>query len=176
MIEISIYGRGGEGTVTAAQLIAMAVFNEGKEVQAFPSFGVERRGSPVQAFVRIDNKKIFNREQIEKSDFVVINNSTLVETIDFDKILKNNAVVMINTTKKIQIKSKTKPKTICFDASKIALANLGKNIVNTTMVALLAKQTKLFKKESLIKVMEERFSGNTFEINKKIVEAVFNEK
>jgi pyruvate ferredoxin oxidoreductase gamma subunit len=176
MIEISIYGRGGEGTVTAAQLIAMAVFNEGKSVQAFPAFGVERRGSPVQVFIRIDNKRIFNREQIEKSDFVLIQNSTLVDIIDFNKILKNNAVVMINTTKKMQIKSKSKPKVVCFDALKTAMSHIGKNIVNTTMVALLAKQSKLFKKESLIKAMEERFSGDAFEINKKIVEDVFNEK
>lgn len=82
MKEIRIHGRGGQGCVTAAELLAHSAFLDGKSSQAFPSFGSERKGAPVQAFARISDKKIRTRAQIVHPDFLIIQDPTLIGVVD----------------------------------------------------------------------------------------------
>ena len=99
IIQTRIHGRGGQGVVTAAELIALAAFYDGKETQAFPSFGVERTGAPIMAFARISDKKIKTREQIYHPDFLIIQDATL---IDDDEILNGATTqtrLLVNSSK-----------------------------------------------------------------------------
>ena len=98
MIQIRLHGRGGQGVVTAAELIAISAFYEGKEAQAFPSFGVERTGAPIEAFARIDNKPIRTREHVYSPDILIIQDPTLLETVDVANGCNNKTKVIINTT------------------------------------------------------------------------------
>src|SRR5665811_1878005 len=86
MKEIRIHGRGGQGSVTAAEMLSVAAFEDGKFSQAFPAFGVERRGAPVQAFTRISNKKIRLRSQIYEPDYVIVQDATLISAVDLSLI------------------------------------------------------------------------------------------
>ncbi len=96
MIEIRFQGRGGQGAVIASEILATALYNEGKHVQAFPTFGVERRGAPVAAFLRIDSKPIRLRCQVEEPDHVVILDPTLIPVIDVTSGLKPGGWIIVN--------------------------------------------------------------------------------
>jgi len=97
MIEIRIHGRGGQGAVIGGKILAIAVFSEGKSVQAFPAFGVERRGAPVMAFVRIDDRQINLRHQIYHPDHLIVLDSTLMNNATIFDGFKPGGVILINT-------------------------------------------------------------------------------
>ena len=97
MIEIRIHGRGGQGAVIASEVLASAFFKEGKFVQAFPAFGVERRGAPVMAFTRVDDQPIRIRHFIYEPDHIIILDPTLIESTQVDSGLKENGWIVINT-------------------------------------------------------------------------------
>ena len=97
MIEIRIHGRGGQGAVIASEVLASAFFKEGKFVQAFPAFGVERRGAPVAAFTRVDDQPIRIRHFIYEPDHIIILDPTLIESTQVDSGLKENGWIIINT-------------------------------------------------------------------------------
>ena len=97
MIEISFYGRGGQGVVVASKTLAAACFNEGKYVQSFPAFGGERRGAPVKAFLRVDEKFIRRRCLIYRADHALILDDTLLEEMPIQAEVKNAATVVINS-------------------------------------------------------------------------------
>ena len=99
MYEIRFHGRGGQGAVTAANILAAAAFKEGYDVQAFPMFGVERRGAPVAAFTRMDKQPIDIKTQIYEPDTVVVLDPTLLEVVNVIEGLKENGKVIINTQK-----------------------------------------------------------------------------
>jgi len=97
MWEIRLHGRGGQGAVTSAELLARAAISRGKFAQAFPSFGPERRGAPVQAFVRVDDKKIRKREKIYQPDIVLVLDPSLLEVVNVAEGLKEDGVVVVNS-------------------------------------------------------------------------------
>jgi len=163
MYEVTFYGRGGQGSVTAAELLAIAAFKDGLFCQAFPYFGVERRGAPVQAFCRIDKKPIRLRSQIYKSDLAVVQDPTLLGLINLD--VKENGIVLVNSAKKIEHDDITF-KTI--NATKLALDIIGKPIVNTVLLGAIAK-LGVVSIDSVVEAVSERFKG---ELGKKNVEAV----
>ena len=163
MYEVTFHGRGGQGSVTAAELLAIAAFKDGLFCQAFPYFGVERRGAPVQAFCRIDRKPIRLRNQIYKSDLIVVQDSTLLGLINLD--IKENGIVLVNSAKEIK-QNDVEFKTI--DATNLALDIIGKPIVNTVLLGAIAK-LGIVSIESVVKAVSERFKG---ELGKKNVEAV----
>ncbi len=99
MIEIRFHGRGGQGTVVASKILADAVAKEGKHVQAFPQFGVERRGAPVYAFIRIDEAYIYIRSRIVAPDHIVIVDPTLIGSTDVTEGLKKGGTILINTAR-----------------------------------------------------------------------------
>ena len=99
MRELRIHGRGGQGSVTAAELIAVAAFEGGVFAQAFPAFGVERRGAPVQAFVRFNDKKIRLRSQVYEPDYIIVQDSTLIKDVNVFLGVKSGGIVIVNTEK-----------------------------------------------------------------------------
>lgn len=97
MRELRLHGRGGQGTVIASKLLAVALFLEGEEVQSFPMFGVERRGSPVTAFLRIDHEPLKLRCEINEPDDLIVLDPTLIGTTDITTGLKPGGRILINT-------------------------------------------------------------------------------
>ncbi len=177
MIEIRFHGRGGQGAVTAANILASAAFLEGKYVQAFPFFGVERRGAPVTAFTRIDEKPIRIKTQIYEPDVVVVLDPSLLDTVDVTTGLKDGGIVIINTEKskeEVLEKLKKKPaKLALVDATTIALEVLGLPITNTAILGAVAKATGVVTLEHVQKAIQEVFSGALGEKNAKTAAEAF---
>lgn len=180
MFEVRFHGRGGQGAVTAAELLAVAAGEEGKSSQSFPVFGVERRGAPVASFCRIDDKQIRIHQQVYNPDFVVVLDEGLLDGVDVASGLKENGVIIVNSKCDASaLNEKLKPKggmkVFVVDATGIALKNLGKPIVNTAMLGAFAKASGLVTLESVKKAVNERFEGKMAEKNAKAVEECFNE-
>jgi pyruvate ferredoxin oxidoreductase gamma subunit len=175
MKEIRIHGRGGQGSVTAAELLAQAAFKDGKYSQAFPAFGVERRGAPVQAFTRIADKKILTRAQIYYPDIIIVQDSTLLEVVDVFSGLKEDGMAIINSSKAPEELDIDHPaKVITLDATKVALKHLGRNITNTTMLGAFAGASGLVGIESLVEMIRERFSGNLGDTNEAAIREAYS--
>ena len=160
MIEIRFHGRGGQGAVTSAELLAMAAIGEGKYAQAFPSFGPERRGAPVVAFCRISDQPIKIRANIYEPDIVMVLDSTLLKLVNIAGGLKQNGLIIItsqDTPEKVRELFGIKNRLAVVDATKIAMEILGVPITNTTMLGALVKASEIVKKESFISPFKERF-------------------
>jgi len=160
MIEIRFHGRGGQGSVTCAELLALAAIGEGKYAQAFPSFGPERRGAPVVAFCRISDQPIRIRANVYEPDIVVVLDSTLLKIVNVAAGMKPNGI-LITTSKdspeKVKELLKIKNRLAVVDAIRIAMEILGVPITNTAMLGSLVKASEIIKKESFIPPLEERF-------------------
>jgi len=161
LVEIRWHGRGGQGAVTSAELLAQAAISEGKYAQAFPSFGPERRGAPVLAFDRISSKEpIKVRAEVTEPDVVVVLDPGLLHIVNVTSGLKEKGVLIINTRRLLQdIESEfgTKWRLAIVDATKIARELLGVPIVNTTMLGALLRATEVVKLESLFEPLRHRF-------------------
>lgn len=178
LIGIRIHGRGGQGSVTCAELIAQAAIREDKYAQAFPSFGPERRGAPVQAFIRIDNHKpIRIRAGVTHPDIVVVLDPSLLNIVDITSGLKEGGMMVVNTKASFSdIEEKFGAEYILaiIDATSIAREFLGRPIVNTTMIGALVKASAIVKIESLFQPLEKRF-GRLAEKNKDAMEKAYIE-
>jgi len=170
MIEIRFHGRGGQGAVTAARLLAEAAFLEDKYAQAFPFFGAERRGAPVLAFARIDDKPIRVRTQIYEPDYVVVLDPSLLEILDVASGIKQGGMVVLNSKKAVQFPH---AKTAFVDATSVAIETLGSPITNTAMLGAFAKATGLVKLESIIEVIKGYFSSKLAEKNVVAIKAAY---
>jgi 2-oxoacid:acceptor oxidoreductase gamma subunit (pyruvate/2-ketoisovalerate family) len=149
MRELRFHGRGGQGTVVASKMLAVALFLEGRQVQSFPMFGVERRGAPVTAFLRIDDAPILLRCEIVAPDDLIVLDPTLVGAIDVAAGLKPGGTILINTDQAPedfpQLLGRFRVNTI--DANGIALRHgLGSKsqpIVNTAILGAFATESGL---------------------------------
>jgi pyruvate ferredoxin oxidoreductase gamma subunit/2-oxoisovalerate ferredoxin oxidoreductase gamma subunit len=143
MYEVRFHGRGGQGAVTAANILAVAAFKEGKDVQAFPIFGVERRGAPVAAFMRMDEKNIDIKTQIYEPDAIVVLDPTLLDVVNVAEGLKENGIVIINSKKDASEFDFGGAKVYTVDATKIAVENrlgtMTNPIVNTAILGAFSK-------------------------------------
>jgi pyruvate ferredoxin oxidoreductase gamma subunit len=160
MIEVRWHGRGGQGAVTSVELLAQAAIGVGKYAQGFPNFGAERRGAPVAAFSRIDEKKIKSRSGIYKPDVVVVLDSSLIGQVNVTDGLKPDGILIVNTPKapadvKKELNFSGTVATI--DATAIARKELGVPITNTTMIGALIKMIKVMELDSLKEPVEHRF-------------------
>ena len=177
MIEVRIHGRGGQGAVTSAELLALAAIGEGKYAQAFPSFGPERRGAPVQAFVRVNDKPIRVRAEVKQPDVVAVLDPGLLDIVDVTGGLKDSGTIIVNTKKTAQeIKSKfgNRWRVAVVDASTIARETIGVAIVNTTMIGALLQVTGMVNMASLEEPLMHRFgprAGSNLQACKKAYEA-----
>ncbi|HIH98117.1 MAG TPA: pyruvate ferredoxin oxidoreductase [Thermoplasmata archaeon] len=169
MYETRFHGRGGQGAVTAANLLATAAFKEGKFIQSFPIFGTERRGAPVAAFVRVDSKRIRIRSQIYKPDAVVVLDPGLTEVINITEGLKDGGLVIINTKKMPTEFGFKNAKVVTVDATGIAsrhgLGSKTAPIVNTAILGAYLKATEQVDAEkiglsSLLEAIKEGVPSN----------------
>jgi pyruvate ferredoxin oxidoreductase gamma subunit len=178
LIEIRWHGRGGQGAVTSAELLAQAAISEDKYAHAFPSFGPERRGAPVLAFVRISSRQpIRIRAEITKPDVVVVLDPGLLGVVNVTAGLKENGVLVINTRGSfddIKARFETKCKLAKVDATTIAREVLGIPITNTTMIGALLKATGVVKLESVVEPLRQRF-GRLAEKNIKAMQRAYEE-
>jgi len=161
MVEVRWHGRGGQGAVTSAELLARAAIAEGNYAQAFPSFGPERRGAPVLAFVRVDKSKpIRIRAEVREPDIVVVLDPGLLTVVNVLSGLKPGGVVIINSKKPArQLRDElgfTGP-LATVDATRIARDILGVPITNTTMVGAVIRVSGIVRLESVIPPLEDRF-------------------
>ena len=177
-IEIRWHGRGGQGAVTSTELLAQAAISEGKYAQAFPSFGPERRGAPVQAVNRVDSRApVRIRADITEPDVVVVLDPSLLDKVDVTSGLKKNGQVIINTrktAKEIKAEFGIKYPVATVNANKIAREVLGVPIVNTTVLGAVIKVTGIINKESAYAPLEKRF-GRLGERNIKAMETAYEE-
>ncbi len=173
MEQIRIHGRGGQGVVTAAELIAIATFYEGKESQAFPNFGVERTGAPIQAYARISKERIVTREQIYEPTVLIIQDATLIDTVDVFFGCTKDTIIIINSSENKWPKLERRFRHLHFTpATEIALRIFGKNIVNTVILGAFAKYTGLVSLESLKRAVKEKFSEKGEVIISKNIQAI----
>lgn len=149
VVEVVIYGRGGQGAKTAGELLAEAALSEGRFAQAFPEYGPERRGAPTRAFVRISRKEIRTHEPILNPKYVIVLDDTLLSLIE-----TRNAIGIINTTKS----EKHFAENYIIDASGISYQLIGKDVPNTVMAGAFSKISNAVMIESLLKVTEKVFS------------------
>jgi len=160
MIEVRVHGRGGQGGVTSAEMLAIAAINEGKFAQAFPSFGPERRGAPVIAFARVSDKKIRNRTKVYTPDIVIVLDASVLSIVNVEEGLKSDGMLVINSAKSIaDLRSEYGFKTSLarVDATHIAMEELGLPITNTTMLGAAIKASSLVPIEALVGPLEARF-------------------
>jgi 2-oxoacid:acceptor oxidoreductase gamma subunit (pyruvate/2-ketoisovalerate family) len=159
MVEIRFHGRGGQGTVVATILLAKAFFRDGYYVQSFPLFGVERRGAPVEAYLRLDRKEILLRTNVYTPDHVVVLDKTLLESIDVTIGLKTGGWILVNGPEiPAYLKSCSGYNLAVVDATRIALTNgLGTRthpIVNTPMLGGLARVLGMPSMEAIFKAIQ----------------------
>ncbi len=160
MVEIRFHGRGGQGAVVASKVLASALFREGKSVQSFPAFGVERRGAPVMAFLRIDDHRIKLRSNVYRPDHVVVLDPTLIGVVDVTSGLKLNGWIILNSDHHPEeFKRFVSFRVATVDASKIAVENhLGSRtqpIVNTAILGALSRVTGLVGIDAVVQAIQE---------------------
>lgn len=173
MRELRIHGRGGQGSVTAAELIAVAAFEDGVYSQAFPAFGVERRGAPVQAFVRFNDRKIRLRSQVYEPDYIIVQDSTLIRDVDVFGGLKKGGIAIVNTERSIAAVPDG-VRLITIDATGIALEKLGVPIANTTLIGAFAAATGEIALPAIRTALMRRFPGRLGEKNVAAAEYAYN--
>lgn len=159
MLEIRIHGRGGQGAVVASKVLAGAFFREGKWVQAFPAFGVERRGAPVTAFLRVDEEPIWVRCQIYEPDQLLVLDPTLIEAVDVTQGLQPGGLILINSERPPEAFSLGDYRVATVDAGTIALQHgLGTReqpIVNTAILGAYARASGLVSLDTVLAEIEE---------------------
>jgi pyruvate ferredoxin oxidoreductase gamma subunit len=160
MIETRFHGRGGQGAVTSAELLALAAIKEGKFAQAFPSFGPERRGAPVLAFSRVSEERIRLRSQIYDPDVVLVLDSSLLEIVDVTQGLKPGGALVVNskeTVKELASRFHFEGYLWAVDATHIAREQLGRPITNTTMLGAMIRATGIVDIASVSDPLRHRF-------------------
>jgi 2-oxoacid:acceptor oxidoreductase gamma subunit (pyruvate/2-ketoisovalerate family) len=176
MIEIRFHGRGGQGAQVASKVLAVAFFHENFYVQSFPAFGVERRGAPVMAFLRVDRQAIQLRVNIYEPDHLVVLDPTLIGAVDVTSGLKQNGWIVINSHQPPDVFSHLKGfRMATVDATSIAIRNgLGSRtnpIVNTAILGAFSKVTGLVGIDSVALSIREEVPGKKNENAKAAREA-----
>jgi pyruvate ferredoxin oxidoreductase gamma subunit len=168
MFSVRIHGRGGQGVVTAAEVLSLAAFAEGLEAQAFPSFGSERMGAPVTAFCRVDERPIRLREPIAEPDAVVVLDPTLLHHVDVFGGLSDDGYALINSARSIDqlglaelLEGRRPERIMTVPASDLARAQLGRPIPNAALLGALAALTGLVSLDSLAQAIGQRFAPAT---------------
>ncbi len=161
-MELRWHGRGGQGVVTANEILAETAITEGKYVKAFPEFGPERMGAPIRAFTRISEDPIRVHSQVYEPDIVVVIDPTLMGKVDVFDGLKEDGFVLVNSTaspKELQEQLGTDVEIHTVNATKISTEELGKPMVNTAMLGALTKVSPLVGFEALVDTLTDKFTG-----------------
>ncbi len=180
MFEVRIHGRGGQGVVTAAELLSLAAFEEGHHVQAIPSFGSERTGAPVVSYCRISENEIRTREPVLEPDAVIIQDPTLLHQTDVFAGLAPDGYVVINSTKSIEElgledlrAGRPAHRLLTVPATDLAKKFIGRPVPNAVLLGALAALTGRFNIDSVVKAINVKFRGKIAEANIKAAQAAY---
>lgn len=174
MEQIRIHGRGGQGSVTLAHLIAEAAFEQEAWAQAFPAFGVERRGAPVEAFARIDEEKITDRSQVNEPNYVLVQDPTLLDIVDVTEGMVEEGTILVNSTRdSAELVLETGGQVVTVGATEIAREYLGVPIMNTALLGAFAGATSVLEIDSVESVIVSTFGGELGRKNAAAAEAAF---
>lgn len=160
MHEVRFHGRGGQGAVTSAELLAQAAIADGKSAQAFPSFGPERRGAPVIAFARVSEEPILNRTAIQEPSLVIVLDPSLLRLVAVDQGLQAGGLLVINSSRTAEALREEfgfKGRLSVVDANHIAREEIGRVITNTTMLGAALAAEPMVPVENLEVQLEKRF-------------------
>lgn len=172
MLQVRIHGRGGQGVVTATELLSVAAFDEGRHAQAFPSFGSERTGAPVVAFCRIDDQPIRLREPIMQPDVIIIQDPTLLHQVNVFQGLTREGYILINSSRSFaelglaDFVAEWHPERLCtVPATELAMKHVGRPVPNAALLGGFAALSGLISLEAVCKAIQEKFpariaSGN----------------
>jgi pyruvate ferredoxin oxidoreductase gamma subunit len=179
-LDVRIHGRGGQGVVTAAELLSMAAFNDGRHAQAFPSFGSERTGAPVVAFCRIDVRRIRAHDPIATPDAVIIVDPTLLHQVDVFGGLRDDGYVLINTSREPAslglgelLARRPGARLSTVPATELAREHVGRPLPNAALLGAFARLTDAVSIESVAAAIRERFPGAIGERNVAAAQAAF---
>ncbi len=172
LFQVRIHGRGGQGVVTAAELLSVAAFREGRQAQAFPSFGSERTGAPVVAFCRIADHEIRAHEPIARPDALIIQDPTLLQQVDLFSGLREDGYLLINSSLGFselglgELAARFRSsRAVPVPASEIARETVGRPIANAVLLGGCAALTGVISLASVIAAIRDRFSGPLAEGN-----------
>jgi len=175
MFEVRIHGRGGQGVVTAAEMLSLAAFDEGRYAQAFPSFGSERMGAPVVSFCRIDDHEIRVREPVMEPDALIVVDPTLLHQVDVFGGCKLDGFILINTAKSFDelglgefVEGFRHERLLTVPASELARENLtppARAVANAALLGGFAALSELISLDAVARAIRERFSGTVGEGN-----------
>jgi pyruvate ferredoxin oxidoreductase gamma subunit len=172
MLEVRIHGRGGQGVVTAAEMLSLAAFNEGRYAQAFPSFGSERMGAPVVSFCRIDDHEIRVREPVMEPDALIIQDPTLLHQVDVFGGSKPEGFILINTAKSFDglglgdfVKGFRHERLLTVPAGDLAREHTGRPVANAALLGGFAALSGLVSLDAVERAIRERFAGAVGEAN-----------
>jgi pyruvate ferredoxin oxidoreductase gamma subunit len=165
MFQVRFHGRGGQGVVTAAELLSVAAFLEQHHAQAFPSFGSERMGAPVVSFCRIDDKEIRLREPILEPDALIVQDPTLFKAIDVCQGLKATGYLLVNSNRTVadlHLDAITRQlpagHVLTVPASELALKHVGRPLPNAALLGAFARLTGIVQLKSVAAAISEKFS------------------
>ena len=180
MFAVRIHGRGGQGVVTAAEMLSIAAFAQGRHAQAFPSFGSERTGAPVVAFCRIDDRPIRSREPIAEPDALIVQDPTLLHQVDVFGGLRPDGYILLNSSRSFaelglaELEERFPPEhMLTVPASELAREHVGRPIPNAALLGGFAALTGLISLESISTAIGEKFSGRVAEGNVAAATAAF---
>jgi pyruvate ferredoxin oxidoreductase gamma subunit len=180
MFQVRFHGRGGQGVVTAAEILSIAAFNEGRHAQAFPSFGSERTGAPVLAFCRIDDHEIRSREPIASPDALIIQDPTLLHQVDVFGGLAGDGYVLINSTRSfedlglMELAQKFRAERMLgVPATELAREHVGRPLPNAALLGGFAALTRVVSLESVATAIRQKFPSKVAEGNVAAAEGAF---
>ena len=172
MFQVRIHGRGGQGVVTAAEMLSLAAFDEGRHAQAFPSFGSERNGAPVVSFCRIDDRPIRLREPVAEPDALIIQDPTLLHQVDVFAGLRPDGYMLINTAKSLGelgldefVKDFRVERLMTVPASDLAREHTGRPIANAALLAGFAALTGLISLDAVVLAIGEKLPARVVDGN-----------
>jgi len=172
VFQVRIHGRGGQGVVTAAELMSLAAFAEGRHAQAFPTFGSERTGAPVTSFCRIDDREIRTREPIAEPDAVVVQDPTLLHQVDVFGGLGPDGYILLNSARTFdeltlgEFVARFRPeRLLAVPATELAREHLGRPLPNVPLLGAFAALTGAIGLDSVVAAIRERFGGAVGEGN-----------
>ena len=181
MVEIRIHGRGGQGVVTASDLVAMAAFHEGHHAQAFPSFGSERTGAPVVSYCRVEDREIRSREPVLEPDLISVQDPTLLTVMDVFSGLKPGGYALINSSKTLEeleledvLKKTDADHLVTVPASELAREHLGRPLPNAALLGAMSALTGLVDIASVEGAIKQRFHGRLGDSNSAAARAAYD--
>lgn len=172
MFQVRIHGRGGQGVVTAAEMLSVAAFREDRWAQAFPSFGSERMGAPVMAFCRVDDREIRSREPVSRPDALIIQDPTLLHQVNVFEGLSQDGYVLINSSRSLDqlgiaefLKALPPGHARAIAATEVALRLVGRPVPNAALLGGLCAMTGWLRLESVEAAIRHKFKGDVAEKN-----------